>query len=45
VIEPVVFDALDKEVSTLDIPNAIGKAGDDLGNAPVYAERKREELV
>ena len=45
VIEPVVFDALDKEVSTLDISNAIGKAGEDLGNAPAYAERRREELT
>ena len=45
VIEPVVFDALDKEVLTIDISTAIGKAGDDLGNAPVYAECRSEELV
>jgi hypothetical protein len=45
IIEPAVFDALDREVRTLDISSAISKAGEDLGRAPRMAERKRDELT
>lgn len=45
VIEPVVFEALDKEVRMIDISNAIGKAVEELGDAPAFAERKRNELT
>lgn len=42
--EPAVFDALEKEVKTLDVSGTMDKAGNGLQNAPVLAKRKREDL-
>ncbi|HHN46957.1 MAG TPA: recombinase family protein [Planctomycetes bacterium] len=44
IIEPAVFKALEEEVKTLDISAAIGKAGEQLGNAPAMAQHHRAEL-
>jgi len=44
VIEAAVFAALEREVNTLDLSGAIGRAGEELGNVPTMAERKRDEI-
>ena len=44
IIEPAVIDALEREVKTIDMSAAIGKAGEQLGNAPAMAERHRQEI-
>lgn len=45
IIEPAVFDALQQEVQTLKLSGAIGRGGEDLGNAPMVAEHRREQLT
>ena len=44
IIEPAVVNALEREVKTIDMSKAIGKAGEQLGNAPAMAEQQRKEL-
>ena len=44
VIEPAVLDALDREVRSLELSGAVGRAGEELGNAPAATERRREDL-
>ncbi|HHN45933.1 MAG TPA: hypothetical protein ENN09_00700, partial [Planctomycetes bacterium] len=43
IIESAILDALEAEVKTLDMSAAIGKAGEQLGNAPAMVRHHRDE--
>jgi DNA invertase Pin-like site-specific DNA recombinase len=43
IIEPAIFKALEDEIRTIDMSAAIGKAGEQLGNAPAMVRHHRDE--
>ncbi|MHC4740342.1 MAG: recombinase family protein [Planctomycetota bacterium] len=45
IIEPAVLKILDQEVKTLEVSGIVSRANEELGNAPVLAQRRREELT
>jgi len=44
IIEETVFEALEKEVRSLDLSGVIGRAGEELTHAPKIADQRRGEI-